>query len=290
MPRTGLIRPSHGPAPLPRPLRPARRRRVTGHVPPGRGLSSMLLPELQRVAQSMGITGVGRMRKSQLIEAIQSRQGGQAAGPARSRTASAALDHSATRGAPAGADAPRHREQETMEPDRPIQPASGEGSQAVTSGRDMRAGSAPGASGGPSQLTFAPAAETARSAAPAGEAPSGGAPVRGGAREATGDGQAAGDGQPAGDGPRERRRAPQQQRAPRRRPARRRGSRDAGASSGSRPGGAAVRPGPGRLPAAVRPPTRAAAVTTTTAAAGATGTGSATATGAVASAPARPSR
>ena len=31
----------------------------------------MLLPELQRVAQSMGITGVGRMRKSQLIEAIQ---------------------------------------------------------------------------------------------------------------------------------------------------------------------------------------------------------------------------
>ena len=33
----------------------------------------------------MGITGVGRMRKSQLIEAIQSRQGGTAAGPARSR-------------------------------------------------------------------------------------------------------------------------------------------------------------------------------------------------------------
>ena len=46
---------------------------------PGRALTSMLLPELQRVAQSMGITGVGRMRKSQLIEAIQSRQGGPAA-------------------------------------------------------------------------------------------------------------------------------------------------------------------------------------------------------------------
>jgi transcription termination factor Rho len=180
-----------------------------GARPPGRGLTSMLLPELQRVAQSMGITGVGRMRKSQLIEAIQSRQGGPAAGPARSRTASAAVDHSATRGAPAGADAPRRREQETMEPDRTIQPASGEGSQAVTSGRDMRAGSAPGANGGPSQLTFAPAAETVRSAAPAGEAPSGEAPSGeapsgGGAREATGDGQAAGDGQPAGDGPRER--------------------------------------------------------------------------------------
>lgn len=46
-----------------------------GARPPGRALGSMLLPELQRVAQSMGITGVGRMRKSQLIEAIQSQIG-----------------------------------------------------------------------------------------------------------------------------------------------------------------------------------------------------------------------
>ncbi len=149
---------------------PATQAPGAGARAPGRGLNSMLLPELQRLAQSMGITGVGRMRKSQLIEAIQSRQGGTAAGPARSATASAAVDHSATRGAPAGAGAPRRREQEAMEPDRPIKPASGEGSQAVTSGQ-------------------------------AGEAPSGG-----GAREATGDGQAAGDGQPAGDGQRDRRR------------------------------------------------------------------------------------
>ncbi len=175
---------------------------------PGRGLNSMLLTDLQRLAQSMGITGVGRMRKSQLIEAIQSRQGGPAAGPARSDTASAASDHSATRGAPAGADAPRRREQEAMEPDRSIQPGPGEGTQAVTSGRDMRAGSAQGAagSGGPGQLTFAPA--DGRAAAPAGEAYSGGAREAGsgGAREAAGDGQGASDGQPAGDGPRERRR------------------------------------------------------------------------------------
>ena len=170
-----------------------------GAAPPGRGLNGMLLADLQRMAQSMGITGVGRMRKSQLIEAIQSRQGGTAAGPARSATASAALDHSATRGAPAGAAAPRRREQEAMEPDRPTQPASGERSQAVTSGQDMRAGSAPGAGSGPGQLTFSPAAETVRSAAPAGEAPSGGG-------ASAGDGQAASDGQPAGDGPRERRR------------------------------------------------------------------------------------
>src|SRR5258708_8148335 len=87
---------------------------------PGRGLNSMLLTDLQRLAQSMGITGVGRMRKSQLIEAIQSRQGGPAAGPARSDTASAAFDHSATPGAPAGADPPPPREQEAMQPGRTI--------------------------------------------------------------------------------------------------------------------------------------------------------------------------
>jgi transcription termination factor Rho len=160
----------------------------------------MLLPELQRLAQSMGITGVGRMRKSQLIEAIQSRQGGTAAGPARSVTASAALDHSATRSAPAGADAPRRREQEAMEPDRPVKPASGERSQAVTSGQGTRGGSAPAASDAAGQLTFAPAAETGRAPAPAGEVPSGAGAA------SPGDGQAAGDGQPAGDGPRERRR------------------------------------------------------------------------------------
>ncbi|MDN3239890.1 transcription termination factor Rho [Glycomyces tritici] len=34
----------------------------------------MLMPELQQMAQSLGITGVGRMRKSELIAAIQERQ------------------------------------------------------------------------------------------------------------------------------------------------------------------------------------------------------------------------
>ena len=36
----------------------------------GTGLSSLVMPELQRIAQTMGIPGAGRMRKSQLIEAI----------------------------------------------------------------------------------------------------------------------------------------------------------------------------------------------------------------------------
>jgi len=172
---------------------------------PGRALTSMLLPELQRVAQSMGITGVGRMRKSQLIEAIQSRQGGSAAGPVRSATASA-VDHSATRGAPAGAGAPRRREQDAMEPDKPFDSGPGEGAQAVTSGRDTRPGSAEGTAGSaaPGQLTFAPA-DTSRAAAPTGS-PAGGEAAGGAARGAESDRQGAGEGQPAGDGQRGERR------------------------------------------------------------------------------------
>jgi transcription termination factor Rho len=49
---------------------PARRRRAGG------GLAAMVLPELQALAASLGITGTARMRKSQLISAIQERQNG----------------------------------------------------------------------------------------------------------------------------------------------------------------------------------------------------------------------
>ncbi|MFL6117794.1 MAG: Rho termination factor N-terminal domain-containing protein, partial [Catenulispora sp.] len=45
----------------------------------GKGLSSMLLPELQAYAVSLGITGTARMRKGQLIEAIQEKNGGSSA-------------------------------------------------------------------------------------------------------------------------------------------------------------------------------------------------------------------
>ena len=45
----------------------------------GAGLSSLLMPELQRIAHTLGIPGAGRMRKSQLVEAIEARQGGSAA-------------------------------------------------------------------------------------------------------------------------------------------------------------------------------------------------------------------
>jgi transcription termination factor Rho len=44
------------------------------------GLSGMLLPELQTLAGDLGITGTAKMRKGQLIEAIQAKQGGASGG------------------------------------------------------------------------------------------------------------------------------------------------------------------------------------------------------------------
>ncbi|MFC4147035.1 transcription termination factor Rho [Micromonospora mangrovi] len=62
---------------------PTRRRRS------GTGLSAMLLPELQSLAASLGISGTARMRKGELISAISERQGG-AAGTPRPRAEVAA--------------------------------------------------------------------------------------------------------------------------------------------------------------------------------------------------------
>jgi transcription termination factor Rho len=187
-----------------------------------RGLSDMLLPELQRLAQSMGITGVGRMRKGQLIEVIRSRQGGGQAGAVPAGTGGAALDNSAQRGAPAGADAPRHREQDAMEPDRPSQPGQGEGTQAVTSGRGSRAASRPAgapvitSAGQAGQLTFGGQGEAGQGGAVSAAAAADtqpradGAAALGGQGESApalpGDSQGAGDGQPGGEGQRTDRR------------------------------------------------------------------------------------
>jgi transcription termination factor Rho len=130
------------------------------------GLSAMLLPELQRMAQSMGITGTARMRKSQLVEAIQDRQGGRTAAPHTTRRG-AALDNSAQRAASAGADAPRHREQDAMEPDRSTQPGLGEGTYPATSSREAPTGTPreDAAGGADSQLAFERAGAADRGAA-----------------------------------------------------------------------------------------------------------------------------
>ena len=122
----------------------------------GSGLSGMLLADLQRLAQSMGITGTGRLRKSQLIEAIQSKQGGGGAAPSAPGGVSAGpsagngsgtLDNSVQRGASAGAGAPRQREQDAMESDTTTQPAlgnaaqsSGPAQEADTTTREARRG------------------------------------------------------------------------------------------------------------------------------------------------------
>ncbi len=154
----------------------------------GSGLSGMKLADLQRIAQEMGITGTGRMRKGQLVEAIQARQAGGAAytasAPSRqdggaghrqqggesvngqqaagspAGDGSGAYDNSVQRGASAGAGAPRQREQDAMESDTPTQPALGDAGHAsvpaqeaaATAREAQRDGSRSGAqAGGPAQ-------------------------------------------------------------------------------------------------------------------------------------------
>ena len=48
-----------------------KRRRTTGT-----GLNAMVLAELQQLATGLGISGTGRMRKSDLIDAIKAKNGG----------------------------------------------------------------------------------------------------------------------------------------------------------------------------------------------------------------------
>src|SRR5580658_5330183 len=118
----------------------------------GTGLSSLLMPELQRIAQTMGIPGAGRMRKGQLVEAIEARQGSQTP-PQEPRAAHQGSDQ---RAASAGADASRLRKQDAMEPDTYPQPGIGA---AAGSGIGDSARGGIGADGaGQQQLAFDEAA------------------------------------------------------------------------------------------------------------------------------------
>ena len=100
----------------------------------GTGLSSLLMPELQRIAQTLAIPGAGRMRKSQLIEAIEARQGG---GP-RQETSAARQQGSDQRAASAGADAARLQKQDAMEPDTQSRPGIGASAQSGLGDGDPR--------------------------------------------------------------------------------------------------------------------------------------------------------
>ncbi|WP_035797966.1 transcription termination factor Rho [Kitasatospora mediocidica] len=68
------------------PAAPAKRRRTAAA-----GLDGLVLAELQKLASTLGISGTGRMRKSQLIEAIKEKSGGDpllaSAAPAPARAA-----------------------------------------------------------------------------------------------------------------------------------------------------------------------------------------------------------
>jgi transcription termination factor Rho len=120
----------------------------------GTGLSSLLMPELQRIAQTMGIPGAGRMRKGQLVEAIEARQGG-----APRQEAGAANQGSNQRVASAGADSTRLRKQDAMEPDTGTQPGIGD---AAASGLGASARGGIGADTAGQQLSFDQAAVTDR--------------------------------------------------------------------------------------------------------------------------------
>ncbi|MFE1316953.1 transcription termination factor Rho [Kitasatospora phosalacinea] len=96
------------------PAAPARRRRTAAA-----GLDGLVLAELQKLASSLGISGTGRLRKSQLIEAIKEKSGGDpllagapgAAAPAAKKAAKAAA-------APAAEAAPAEEQGEPAAPPR----------------------------------------------------------------------------------------------------------------------------------------------------------------------------
>jgi transcription termination factor Rho len=117
----------------------------------GTGLSSLLMPELQRIAQTMGIPGSGRMRKGQLVEAIEARQGGGPRQEASTAKQGSDKQGSDQRVASAGADSTRPRKQGAMEPETNTQSGVGAG---TTSGIGDSVRGGIGTDGGGQQLSF----------------------------------------------------------------------------------------------------------------------------------------
>ncbi|WP_214408376.1 Rho termination factor N-terminal domain-containing protein, partial [Sphaerisporangium fuscum] len=103
---SGSVPPAAGDTPTRAAARPRRRS--------GTGLSAMVLPELQALASSLGISGTGRMRKSQLIAAIQEKQGVTADGA--SSAAETAAPAPAAAAEPAAAERPARTRRERSRP------------------------------------------------------------------------------------------------------------------------------------------------------------------------------
>jgi transcription termination factor Rho len=160
----------------------------------GGGLASKLLPELQQMAQSMGIKGTGRMRKGELISAIQERQGGAATAQAQPGTRQ---ENSTQRGAPAGVGAPRHLERDAMESDSSARVGSG---QSLGTGSAQTAGIGDGAQAGGLGAPAAPATGGAQLPFDGADvAPAAGGQADSGRQQA---GSRNDDGRPSGDGQR----------------------------------------------------------------------------------------
>jgi transcription termination factor Rho len=151
----------------------------------------MLLPELQRIAQAEGITGTARMRKGQLIAAIEEKRQGGEQREARSADEQRGgfgtdtsqgteppahlietFDNSVQRGAPAGAGADRTFEQDAMESQTSTQPGLGSmaagGIGEAGPGSDTGIGGAHPADGAAATVNGASASERTV-AAPAGD-------------------------------------------------------------------------------------------------------------------------
>jgi transcription termination factor Rho len=109
---------------------------AAGGGPRTGSLSALRLPELQAVAAQLGISGTGRMRKSDLIEAIKARESGGGAAPAAdtapagsapSNGASTTSSSSSTSASmPAPTPAPRARGRRAGAPAGPPAPRAGE--------------------------------------------------------------------------------------------------------------------------------------------------------------------
>ncbi|GAB3478920.1 transcription termination factor Rho [Nocardiopsis coralliicola] len=73
----------------------ASKSQARGRQSGGTGLSALKLTELQRLASSLGITGTGRMRKNDVIAAIEAKQGGPVSAPKSASGRSGAAKSSA---------------------------------------------------------------------------------------------------------------------------------------------------------------------------------------------------
>ena len=125
----------------------------------GGDLSKLLVSDLQRLAQELGISGTGRMRKGDLVAAITERTGGGRSTPKQS----------ATRAASAGADAARPLNQDAMEADTTVRSGIGESAQAQRGGIGSAPASSPPGQQSPASTVAAdrPVSVAAQQAAPA---------------------------------------------------------------------------------------------------------------------------